>query len=1485
MSATSSSTADPPSPSPSPSPAPSALSASTSKADKARMEKERAKIARKRARLVDPTANLTTRVKSLVSLVQHDSEEGCGELFANHHALVLQAFTDTMGIHDANAKKGKHCTEKDIKVMQTMLRLISLHLSSDVRDPRTNRQMLGLMEKMLYIENAVSVRQTTFEILMLMGEAFPAPDDQIVKLLISSLHLVAFQGEAGLIAILPSALSAPDKYSAYFPGPVSGKNECRDFLELYFHYTARSPTAFNFWFPTTRQILALLYPDVSALIEVPNTHPDHGFKKGSCPPELQAVVESNLCTWLESDKLCPILLADPKQYQLVLEVYRSCLRMPSTLCKTISHCINTYATLFIYNWKTRQLPNMTDILNYQKLILEEMVTIFGFSVSKNPSDHVIQDAVIKYFFQMIEAYDSLEPATRTVFLLTLCKCATTLITSATASVPSGEPVKGVLIDTLLTAWITSKMTEWPMWQELHKCLEACAQCNMEVLNQIKIKLEHLSNLLIDMCYPLAVKLKTPAATEGSDTRKQKKDTVLTLESRDLNAKRTNRDPHLEKLPLQVDLLTWLWHAVLHSFTNISQFKSPKNYEGGIAVITGIMDMFLNAEELAEIEKPVITDSKRLPLYRVFCPYLFEATVNDESRSGGTSLAFGSLCRLFCRTYPAVPVQLLSHFYTALRRGLKSNDKNVWWQIIANGYNMFSIALPGSCILIPYFLPRLKEMLTTSTSSTPPYGKQKCIAMLSSLICFPSHFPNLHLNTYPPGSVLTSVALRNFVQDTLTAALGQCTSVDTRISCLWSLTVCIFENCAHWNSENVADLIQVVLVCAGSEDVVIARTALQCVSLIGNISKKLPQDLLTNIFETLCSYISPNKISEIAPYIYFCLCDWVISDAVSETFQDKLFQAIEFGLSFGEKQEVQEVHSLVAARPAQADPSVSDKKKGLLSSKKGLMSIRPRKEPSGTATSGAQPAVASNAPPPDSAAYNENDPSDKRVTLREAAEILLLHTLHFFHNFPSPEGIDMWCSQINETDDGALEEHATYWIFNNMLILTVLPIPKMKNATARMIIRDAVGKWVWDFHNVNTIGETGLPEGVITAADQPVAEDEPSAKDRRTKTIMTTPSLLSSNNKVSELLARLETQHPELLQWVPSFKDPSVILAPIQPALDQIEENLESFIQSERSVTTIHPPHQHGQFPQPPPPSQPQSPVHYTRMILQQLGLTSPLSPIPPLLDRISLSDKFRRNITLLDKTHGREVYKLGLIYVAEGQETQNDILANTQLTASNLYTDFANGLGWRVDVSTHRGYLGGLDKNQSTGHTTLYWANSTLEVIFHEVVQMPTVESDPQQIQKKRHVGNDFVHIIWSDHLRDYNPLTITSQFNDAHIIIYPLPNGLFRIQTYKKPTHTVYGPLQSGMVINKELLSTLVRETAVNANRAISAYRNPDAYTRPYLNRRRYITETIDRYKSDAPYLTNLTSVITGLVQQSTTTPNNPGSQPPPDQTAQGNS
>lgn len=50
-----------------------------------------------------------------------------------------------------------------------------------------------------------------------------------------------------------------------------------------------------------------------------------------------------------------------------------------------------------------------------------------------------------------------------------------------------------------------------------------------------------------------------------------------------------------------------------------------------------------------------------------------------------------------------------------------------------------------------------------------------------------------------------------------------------------------------------------------------------------------------------------------------------------------------------------------------------------------------------------------------------------------------------------------------------------------------------------------------------------------------------------------------------------------------------------------------------------------------------------------------------------------------------------------------------------------------------------------------------------------------------RHLGNDEVHIVWSEHTRDYRRGIIPTEFGDVIIVIYPMKNGLFRIQINRK--------------------------------------------------------------------------------------------------------
>lgn len=50
-----------------------------------------------------------------------------------------------------------------------------------------------------------------------------------------------------------------------------------------------------------------------------------------------------------------------------------------------------------------------------------------------------------------------------------------------------------------------------------------------------------------------------------------------------------------------------------------------------------------------------------------------------------------------------------------------------------------------------------------------------------------------------------------------------------------------------------------------------------------------------------------------------------------------------------------------------------------------------------------------------------------------------------------------------------------------------------------------------------------------------------------------------------------------------------------------------------------------------------------------------------------------------------------------------------------------------------------------------------------------------------RHLGNDEVHIVWSEHSRDYRRGIIPTDFGDVLIIIYPMKNHMYFIQIMKK--------------------------------------------------------------------------------------------------------
>ncbi len=247
----------------------------------------------------------------------------------------------------------------------------------------------------------------------------------------------------------------------------------------------------------------------------------------------------------------------------------------------------------------------------------------------------------------------------------------------------------------------------------------------------------------------------------------------------------------------------------------------------------------------------------------------------------------------------------------------------------------------------------------------------------------------------------------------------------------------------------------------------------------------------------------------------------------------------------------------------------------------------------------------------------------------------------------------------------------------------------------------------------------------------------------------------------------------------------------------------------------------------------QSYFHLCKSFIHQIGLLS--WEKRQSFNLLRKSPQLLRELKSLDDQTCRETHKIAIIYIAEGQEERSSILSNE--SGSSDYEEFLSALAWTIDLETHEGFMGGLQHNYQL-KTAPYYANSICEVLFHVSTQMNN-PNDQNKIGKWRHMGNDSVQIIWSEHYKDYDRNILATEFADVIICIYPLKNwGLFRIQIIKKSSVGYFGPLFDGAIVNKQSLPTLIRATAINASRILLS--NTKGYQDFYVHRTHAINNII---------------------------------------------
>ncbi|XP_074540539.1 tuberin isoform X2 [Halichoeres trimaculatus] len=240
---------------------------------------------------------------------------------------------------------------------------------------------------------------------------------------------------------------------------------------------------------------------------------------------------------------------------------------------------------------------------------------------------------------------------------------------------------------------------------------------------------------------------------------------------------------------------------------------------------------------------------------------------------------------------------------------------------------------------------------------------------------------------------------------------------------------------------------------------------------------------------------------------------------------------------------------------------------------------------------------------------------------------------------------------------------------------------------------------------------------------------------------------------------------------------------------------------------------------------------------------------PLLLPKTQVID---RAVKVLDQMPPYDTHKIGVVFVGASQ-VSNEVAILSNEYGSNRYAAFLTGLGKLIhlkDCDPDQIFLGGLDQYGDDGEFTYCWHDDIMQAIFHIATLMPNRESDKGCCNKKRHIGNDFVMVVYNDSGEDYKLGTIKGQFNFVEVVIKPLDYecNLVTLQCRKDLEGLVDTTVAK--IVSDRNLPFLVRQMALHANMAslVHQYRaNPsDAYASKWLARLRHIKRIRTRAQED---------------------------------------
>uniref|UniRef100_A0A1I8AAQ5 Rap-GAP domain-containing protein n=1 Tax=Steinernema glaseri TaxID=37863 RepID=A0A1I8AAQ5_9BILA len=157
-----------------------------------------------------------------------------------------------------------------------------------------------------------------------------------------------------------------------------------------------------------------------------------------------------------------------------------------------------------------------------------------------------------------------------------------------------------------------------------------------------------------------------------------------------------------------------------------------------------------------------------------------------------------------------------------------------------------------------------------------------------------------------------------------------------------------------------------------------------------------------------------------------------------------------------------------------------------------------------------------------------------------------------------------------------------------------------------------------------------------------------------------------------------------------------------------------------------------------------------------------------------------------------DTYKFGILYQKFGQTSEEEIFGNAVTTPA--FDEFLDILGDRVALKNFTGFRGGLDiQHGQTGNESVYTQFKQKEIMFHVSTLLPFTVGDTQQLQRKRHIGNDIVAVVFQEENTPFCPDVVSSNFLHAYIVVQPVNAGTdkvyYRVAVTARDDVPFFGP------------------------------------------------------------------------------------------------